>query len=318
MTLKWVIRESSHCDPEVPLLISHIANILSLSECEVTTTALKRFIAGLLVTKQYQNWNEHSLRRVQFKYLVLEAGQHCSQFAESILEITLSLIQLGNDYTTRFDALETLFHLVREVKNFAQFSQMLIDICVKGMTWKVGKATESIRRAGALTLSQALTSQSVSIESVLDNLTTLMPVVKGCVEEEWSLQLRIVALNLLKILFAELKEKICQETLFKTYPLLLSRLDDSEDSIRIISVDVLGQLIACPAFEFSNSTHEYIVKVLFLHMDDHNQQLRERVFWLLSFLKESKCPEVVTTFAQENLTKYKHKQLCAQLINENK
>ena len=296
-------------------LIHNFGRLLNKSAKELTTIALKRFIASIMLSEEYTKWDEFTFKRSQFKALIIEASANAFDFRFEILEICKSMAQFERDFKTRYDTFELLFHFISNSQPLQELSTQFIDICITGMTWRVGKATETIRRAAIMTLSQALLNNLLTSESLDQTSKKLFVCLKGCLEDEWSLPLRICTMEIFKVYFAERKADVSQEILFETYPMILSRLDDADDGIRVSAVDCFGQLVTCQHFVFSKSTNEYIAEHLFLHLDDQNSVLRGRIFFLMKFLIQSKGQTFIQDLAKQNLELFKHSQQLQQLID---
>lgn len=296
-------------------MIGRFAGQLDLSKEQITIIALRRFLAVILSTKEFDNWEEFSLKRIQFCALITEAASAAQEFTEQILQVCESTLQVTRDYRTRYDSLEMLFHLVSSISSVGSYSQRLMDLCLLGMKWRPGRANEAIRRASCLTLSKALVQEVLGKDVLLTSSEGLLPVLKGCIEEDRSVQLRVCSLQLLKIYFAKLQNDVDTKTIFELYPLVLSRLDDSDDEVRIFAVDVFAQISACEQFKFSGNTESYIAEQLLLHMDDPNPILRERIFCLLKFLLLEKSYEQVRKLARDKTEVSNNKELCLKLVN---
>lgn len=312
--MKWIAEAYQDLQTQSKLLTNNLSRFLNISPKKLTNIALQKFIATIILTKEYQQWDEFSFKRNQFKALIIEAGENAYDFRFEILEICQSMVQFERDFKTRYDTFELLFHFISNSQQLNDLSTLFIQICMTGMTWRVGKATETIRRAALMTLSHALMKNLLTPESLKDTNKKLFISLKGCVEDEWSLPLRQSTLELFKVYFAERKQHVSQEILFDSYPMILSRLDDSDDQIRIAAVDCFGQLITCKNFVFSNSTNEYIAEHLFLHLDDQNSDLRNRIFFLMKFMIQNQNQKFIQDLAKKNLELFKHKNHLIDLI----
>lgn len=315
LILKWSASDVQNCSTQIQTLIGRLARQVGLSKEQVIIIALRRFLAVIISTKEFENWEEFSLKRIQFCALITEAASAAQEFTEQVLEVCECTLQVTRDYRTRYDSLEMLFHFVSTISTMEPFSQRLVDLCLLGMKWRPGRANEAIRRAACLTLSKALVQEIVGKDALLHSTEKLLPVLKGCVEEDRSVQLRVCSLQLLKIYFAKLQDDVDSKVIFELYPLVLSRLDDSDDEVRIFAVDVFAQISACKHFKFSENTGTYISEQLLLHMDDPNPILRERIFCLLKFLLLEKSYEQVRKLAKEKTEVSNFKELCLKLVD---
>lgn len=65
---------------------------------------------------------------------------------------------------------------------------------------------------------------------------------------------------------------------------------------------------------FSESILEYIVKGVFIHLDDQNEEIQMSVYHVLRFITKLK-PKLVLDEAKESLKKLKYPRKCQELIN---
>ena len=316
--IKWSAIDVSNCVSQTQLLINQFSVQINRKRDDVTAIALRRFLAIIISTEEFKNWEEFSLKRIQFCALINESESSCEEFIEEIFQICESTLEVARDYHTRYDSLEMIYHMIPFISPLDLRSQRFINLILLGMKWRPGRANEAIRRAACLCLSKALLEEKLTKESLLGSSESLLSLLKGCIEDDRSIQLRICSLQLLKIYFAQLQSVVQIEKIFELYPLVLARLDDSDDEVRIFAVDVFAQISACKEFKFSESTGKYIAEQLFLHMDDVNQILRERIYCLLKFLLLEKGYDNVKELAQKNLEISKHKDLCLKLIDTTK
>ena len=301
--IKWAVSRTEACVCDSTALLPQLAGQFGLAHDKLVLIALKRFLSRILSTGEHLNWAKDSLKRVQFCALVREAGRAVDGFLESVLQIVEPTLETGRDYATRFDSLELLFHLAPCLPDPGPLSQKYLDLCLAGMKWRAGRTNESIRRTACLCLSKALAEHKLLHQCLLDSSKTLLASLKGCVEDDRSPQLRVCALQLLKLYFSVLKDQVSTEAIFDLYPLVLSRLDDPEDEVRVFAVDVFARIAVCKSFSFSESTVKYILARFLLHMDDANRVLRERISMLLRLLAREKGWAQVSVQARKSLDK---------------
>lgn len=70
------------------------------------------------------------------------------------------------------------------------------------------------------------------------------------------------------------------------YPSLLERLDDGQDMIRVEITKSIIAFFSCEKLGMSPSTFEYMIKTIFVHLDDHNQEISMAVYKALVFAAE--------------------------------
>jgi len=102
------------------------------------------------------------------------------------------------------------------------------------------------------------------------------------------------------------------DQLREVYPELLKRLDDSQDAIRVTVCDALSMFFKCLPPNWSRTLYEYIIRTLFVHLDDPNPQIQQAIYAVL----ESAAHHDHATFAREAQVagaKSSHPRLCEEL-----
>merc|ERR1712137_491790 len=105
------------------------------------------------------------------------------------------------------------------------------------------------------------------------------------------------------------------EQLREIYPDLLKRLDDSNDKIRVVVCDALRTFFECLPKNWSRSLFEYMLKTLFVHLDDTNTEIQRGVYTAL----ETAMSQDAATFvreAQAAAAKSVHSRQCENLARQ--
>merc|ERR1719240_783063 len=141
----------------------------------------------------------------------------------------------------------------------------------------------------------------------------LLPVLKSCLDDSFSPDNRLIACLVLKGTLNELQAEINGEQLREIYPELLKRLDDSNDKIRVAICEALAVFFKCMPPKWSRSLFEYILRTLFVHLDDPNPEIQQAVYGVL----EAAVHQDFATFASEAKTaaaKSAHPRMCEELL----
>ena len=281
--------------------------------------ALSTLLQNLFTEKSYLTWENTSIDRIKFNSIIRHSFGISLQFLDIVLSVLVEQVKIDKDIQTRFDALELFNHIIRQSGQsnaLLQFSDMvLMGIIKESMVWKMGKPNNKIRKAGSYCLNDMFKAGLVSSESVIKNFTPLLPILKGCLNDDWAPDLRYSTVvnckNLLDLVRADISRDQCEEF----YLCILERLDDAEDDLRIMAAETLSSLFQCKNFELSNSLNEYILKALFIHYDDSNENLQSSVHGALrSFAIKKK--NMVLDQARLNITKLRYPENCESLIQE--
>merc|ERR1719480_128721 len=142
--------------------------------------------------------------------------------------------------------------------------------------------------------------------------TDMSPILKSCLDDSWSPDNRMLACLVLSCTLSELQAEISGEQLREVYPELLKRLDDSNDKIRVAVCEALSVFFKCLPPKWSRSLYEYILRTLFVHLDDPNPDIQQGIYGVL----EAAVHHDYTTFiheAQAAGAKNAHPRLCEEL-----
>merc|ERR1719277_1584761 len=145
-----------------------------------------------------------------------------------------------------------------------------------------------------------------------DAFSDLLPILKSCLDDSWSPDNRMIACLVLSCTLSELQAEISSEQLREVYPELLKRLDDSQDAIRATVCEALCMFFKCLPPNWSRSLYEYILRTLFVHLDDPNPQIQQGIYGVL----EAAVHHDYTAFireAQVASSKSSHPRLCEEL-----
>merc|ERR1719224_245409 len=91
----------------------------------------------------------------------------------------------------------------------------------------------------------------------------------------------MIACLVLACLLSDMQAEISADQLREVYPEMLKRLDDSNDKIRAVVCEALSVFFKCLPPKWSRSLYEYILKTLFVHLDDPNPELQKAVYGVL-------------------------------------
>jgi len=83
--------------------------------------------------------------------------------------------------------------------------------------------------------------------------------------------------------------------------------------IRIEITKAINQFFFCDQLKISPSTFEYMIKTIFVHLDDHNQEISMAIYNTLvnaAHVNAQKTLEV----AKEALSKQKYPRKCEEII----
>eukprot|EP01016_Furgasonia_blochmanni_P049039 TRINITY_DN7397_c0_g1_i3.p1 TRINITY_DN7397_c0_g1~~TRINITY_DN7397_c0_g1_i3.p1 ORF type:complete len:407 (+),score=50.17 TRINITY_DN7397_c0_g1_i3:676-1896(+) len=267
--------------------------------------------------KTYIEWNKYSRERFKFDVMIRQSKDGLAKYLELILDIICHCVNPQADLEMRMDMLALvefilgLKELHEDLKRFAGF--MLSRVLITSTVWRIGKPNQKIRKAGMICMINLLEFNLITPEELHKNIKELFPVVKTCLSDDWAPDLRFVTCIFVNKLLTQLKEIVTDEELKDIYPSLLERLDDSQDPIRIEVTKAFKALLLCDHLRFSPSTYEYLIKSIFVHLDDQNEEVQMAVYHLLQSAAtvDWKC---VLEEAKQSVKKQKYPRKCQELI----
>jgi len=86
---------------------------------------------------------------------------------------------------------------------------------------------------------------------------------------------------LLNKLCVYLKDCLDREDYNEMYPLMLKRLDDAQDQIRIEMAKGFESFFDQINDPWSSSLYTYTVKTIFIHLDDPNKNVKDAIYRVL-------------------------------------
>merc|ERR1712176_282696 len=191
-------------------------------------------------------------------------------------------------------------------------AEFLRTTLIPNCTWRAGQSNQKIRKAGLVCIHAMLQRRLVSSKALNENFADLLPILKSCLDDSWSPDTRLISCLVVSCTLSELQAEINGEQLREVYPELLKRLDDSNDKVRAAVCEALTEFFKCMPPSWSRSLYEYILRTLFVHLDDPNPEIQQGVYGVL----EAAVHQDYKTFLQEAQTasaKSSHPRLCQDL-----
>merc|ERR1712190_327850 len=197
---------------------------------------------------------------------------------------------------------------VMRIHSAAFLQTTLIPNC----TWRAGQSNSKIRKAGLVCVHAMLQRRLVSPSALNESFADLLPILKSCLDDSWSPDNRMIACLVLSCTLSELQAEINGEQLREVYPELLKRLDDSNDKVRAAVCEALTMFFKCLPPKWSRSLYEYILKTLFVHLDDPNPEIQQGVY---SVLEVAVHQDYGTFLAEAKVatSKSSHPRQCSEL-----
>jgi hypothetical protein len=266
----------------------------------------------------HKNWRRNSPDRFAFDTFVKNGGSALEKHWIDVLMIISFCCEADKDIEMRLDMMILIEYcldsseLSDQVKNYIEF--IIPEILLPATAWRAMRPNSKIRKASLVCLIKLFKNNLIETSSVSHFFNDIIQVLKSTLEDDWDPEMRFLSINMLKYLISYEYEIVSESNLTELYPLLLKRLDDSQDNNRILVSEVFKIFFQiCQKVRISSSTYEYIVSSAFIHLDDPNENVRRAV---LNFLCEAK--KIFTLefnkIVEKNLESFIHKSTIKELL----
>lgn len=276
-------------------------------------------LAELLIGAEAELWEERSPKRHVLETLLRNAG---SAAAEHVSRIVPALARQSSPedapVTARVDLLGLVHFLLTEedqslTSAMSSYStELLQGVLIPNCTWRPGNSNNKIRKGGMVCIHAMLRRHLVPAAVLNASFADLLPILKSCLDDSWSPDNRLIACLVLSCTLSDLQAEISCDQLREVYPELLKRLDDSNDKIRAAVCEALEVFFKCLPANWSRALYEYILRTLFVHLDDPNPEIQQGIYAVL----QAAVHQDYATFLQEAQAaagKSSHPRLCEEL-----
>lgn len=284
-----------------------------------------------LMRSECKHWNAASFRLPIFSTLLQESGHVVGFFVEQVVGIfrdVLSVESVDPELQLKMFILlsKQLFETSTRINSKKQFgpfaAKVLEDLILPALAWHAGKKASAVRTAASSSLwslseSGLLKAESIFIDSKL--AASLFPSMNRLLEDD-AVKTRVFICKTYKKMFELYRKDFPAHYLLTISTILLKRLDDVDDEVRLSALHCLPALNSClpatvgkPSPEFENHFRG-IYSTILLHMDDQNTLIRKAALDTLLALRE-RCPNLLEELTQESLAKHTHQE-CFMLMEQ--
>ena len=269
----------------------------------------------------HKDWRKNSPDRFAFDAFVRNAGESLADNWIPVLNIINNCCDALKDIEIRMDMITLVQFLVEneEIKEqiFAYSEYIIKEILLPAVAWKPSKPNYKIRKGAISCIIKMFDNNLIEDSMCYTLFGDFISVLKSTLDDDWDFELRFLSIKLILWIFMINRKLIVEQDLLDTYQLLLKRMDDSQNTIRIETCKVLVLFfkIVNEKVKISESIYEFIVKTLFIHFDDQNEIIRKN---LKEVLKEAmkRYPKNFLEIANENMKRFTHKMDCEWAISE--
>jgi len=314
------MRSGEECDPgTVDACMDRLAELNQKTRRALYEEHLSTRLGELLLGAEFELWEERSPKRHVLETLLRNAGAAGAPHIGALIPVFARQVRPEDaSVPARVDLLGLIHFLVNEEDEalsaavHAHAPALLNEVLLPNCTWRAGQSNNKIRKGGMVCLHSLLRRHLVDAAALNSSFSDLLPVLKSCLDDAWSPDNRMIALLVLSCTLQELTAQISADQLKEVYPELLKRLDDSNDKIRATVCQALLVFFGCMPPTWSRTLYEYILRTLFVHLDDPNPEIHEGIYRVL----EAAAHHDYTTFiseAQSAAARSTHPRECEEL-----
>jgi hypothetical protein len=263
-------------------------------------------------------WNKSSPDRFAFDTYIKNGGAALEKHWYEILVIISQTTEPVKDLEMKMDMICLLDFLIDnqevnyQLKSFMDY--IIPEILLPSCAWKSQRPSYKVRKAALVCLIKIFKGNLCEKETSIGLFTEFFNVLKQALDDDWDPEIRFLAINLLREYFIFNGEEFSEENLREYYPVLLKRLDDSQDANRIaVCIIITIFFKCCKRVKMSDTILDYVLNTSFIHLDDPNEKVREAIF---GFLKDSinVCKDILLKIANRNMNIFTHKSMIDRLL----
>jgi dynein assembly factor 5 len=111
---------------------------------------------------------------------------------------------------------------------------LLHDVIIPNLIWRSGRVEATVRKVSLTVCFGILKAGATSLETLREMAPSLIPLLTSALDDPYSdVSPRHMSCICLSVVFERLRGSFGYQTLLEVYPVLLKRLDDSDDGVRI-------------------------------------------------------------------------------------
>jgi len=314
------MRSGEECDAAaVDATMDQLASLCGRSRSQLYEEHLRSKLEELLRGAETELWEEREPKRHVLETLLRNAGSAVAPHVAGLIPV-LARQSSPEDASAaaRIDLLGLVHFLICSEDAAVAGAlrgaapAVLSEVLIPNCAWRAGQSNNKIRKGGMVCIHQLFQRRLLEPSAVNAAFSDLLPILKSCLDDSFSPDNRSIACHVLSATMVELQAEISSDQLREIYPELLKRLDDSQDAIRITVCEALSMFFKCLQPNWSRTLYEYIIRTLFVHLDDPNPQIQQGVYAVLT----SAAHQDHATFAREAQVaagKSSHPRLCEEL-----
>ena len=259
----------------------------------------------------YKTWKKNSPDRFAFDIYVKLAGASLEKHWTEVLLIISQCCESEKDIEIRMDMILLLDKIIcqkelfEQIKNYVEF--ILPEILFPSMAWRVGRPNYKVRKAAVVDMIHMYQNNLITPEISVKFFSDFLSNFKTSLDDDWDGELRYLCIQLVKFYLENTADALKYDHISEMYQILLKRLDDSQDTNRILMADVLILFMKIgKRLNLSTSIYDYIIENSFIHLDDPSDKVRSAIE---KYLMEALTlyPQNFLKFVEKNENSFTHK-----------
>lgn len=285
----------------------------------------------------HNEWRRNTADRFAFDTYVKNAGEFLNfDSGENwirILEIISDCCDANKDIEMRMDMIILIDSLITTAGSYstdsslAFFTEFIIEqILLPAAVWRAKRPNTTVRKGALICLLKLYQYNLVELSITVKYFKQYVTVLKSSLEDDWDCELRNISIKVLNQLFTsnfQNNYKSCfigEEELREVYPLLIKRMDDSQDENRKAVCLVFTQFFTVikDRVKISDSTVEYILQATFIHLDDNKSEIRKHVYDFLAVfasIEKESYRKIIKNILDEESLRFTNKDYLDSLKN---
>jgi dynein assembly factor 5 len=315
------MRSTEECDhAAVDSCMDYLGELCGHTRRQLYEEHLRTQLGELLSGADCELWEERSAKRHVLETLLRNSGAAVAEHLGPLASVIARQASPEDaPVPARIDLLGLVHFLVTEgdpavIESLRGHSGAYLEgVLIPNCIWRAGQSNNKIRKGGMVCIHALLKQHLVSPAVLNSAFSDLLPILKSCLDDSFSPDNRLIACLVLACLLSELQAEISAEQLREVYPEMLKRLDDSNDKIRAVVCEALSVFFKCLPPKWSRSLYEYILRTLFVHLDDPNPEIQQGIYGVL----ETAVHQDYAAFAAEArvaVAKSAHPRMCEELL----
>jgi dynein assembly factor 5 len=315
------MRSTEDCDANaVDSCMDFLADLCGRTRRQLYEEHLRGRLGDLLAGADLELWEERSPKRHVLETLLRNSGPAVADHLAALAPVLARQASPEDaSIPARIDLLGLVHFLVTEgdpavIEALHEHSAAFLEaVLIPNCVWRPGQSNNKIRKGGMVCIHAMMKQHLVSPTVLNAAFSDLLPILKSCLDDSWSPDNRMIACLVLACLLQEMQAEITAEQLREVYPEMLKRLDDSNDKIRTVVCEALSVFFKCLPPKWSRTLYEYILRTLFVHLDDPNPEIQQGIYGVLEAAVHQDYAAFIGE-AKAAAAKSSHPRMCEELL----